>query len=229
MNEKQNIGSLFDRIAGDYDRFNHLSSMNIDRLWRRKAVRGLRPCEQVLDVAVGTGDLAIEMLRKQKAQHVDGIDLSLEMMRIGAHKAAACGLQDKLSFRVGSALELPYENNSYDAVTCGYGVRNFSDLDKGLLEFYRVLKPGGQLMILEFSYPKNKLVAWAYDLYFNHVMTALGSWMTKDKAAFRYFYSSVKGFIWGDEMKAHLEAVGFKTVEYRTLTFGISTIYCATK
>lgn len=229
MTEKQNIGSLFDRIAGEYDRFNHLSSMNIDKLWRRKAVRGMRPCEHVLDVAVGTGDLAIEMLRKQKAQRVDGIDLSLEMMRIGAHKAAACGLQDKLSFRVANAQEMPFEDNMFDAVTCGYGVRNFSDLDKGLQEFCRVLKPGGQLMILEFSYPQNKLVAWAYDFYFNHIMTALGSLLTKDKSAFRYFYGSVKGFIWGEEMKAHLEAAGFKDVTYRTMTFGISTVYRASK
>lgn len=229
MKEKENIGSLFNRIAGSYDRFNHLSSAGIDRLWRRQTVRAMRPAEKVLDVAIGTGDLAILMCKKEKAQQVDGIDLSSEMMRIGANKASRAGLADRIRFSEGSALEMPYADNSFDALTCAYGIRNFSDSDKGLQEFYRVLKPGGQLLILEFSYPENRFIAWLYDFYFNHIMTLLGRMMTKDKAAFHYFYSSVKNFMWGEEMLSHIREAGFSDACYRTQTFGISTLYTAYK
>ena len=132
MEDKKHIGSLFDRIAGSYDRLNHLLSLDIDRLWRRRAVRQLTPVNRLLDVAVGTGDLAIEIVRQGKAQHVQGIDLSREMMAVAARKTARRGYADRITLSQGSALELPYEDASFDAVTCGFGVRNFSDLDRGL-------------------------------------------------------------------------------------------------
>jgi len=230
MIEKQNIGGLFDRIAARYDAFNHLTSLGIDRCWRRRAVKGMRRADKVLDVAVGTADLTIEMLRRDKAHTVEGIDLSTGMMRIGEEKVRKAGFAQRVRFTEGSALELPYPDASFDCVTCAYGIRNFSDLDKGLSEFQRVLRPGGQLLILEFSYPQNRLIAALYTFYFKYVMTAVGSLLTKgDRKSFDYFYHSVKNFIWGREMLSHLAGAGFTDAAFRTLTFGISTIYTATK
>lgn len=229
MNEKQNIGSLFDRIAGTYDQLNHLLSLNIDRRWRKKAVAKLQPCNELLDVAIGTADLALEIVRQQKADHVTGIDLSAEMMRIGADKVRKQQLADRISFEQGSALELPYPDQHFDAVTCAYGVRNFSDLDRGLQEMQRVLQTNGQLVILEFSYPENLLVRWVYDLYFSHILPTVGRWLSKDKTAYSYLNRSVKDFIWGEEMCQNLINAGFKNAKYQTLSFGITSIYTATK
>lgn len=225
MNEKNNIGALFDRIAGSYDRLNHLLSLNIDKRWRRKAVKQLVPCQNLLDVAIGTADLAIEIVKQGKAQHVMGIDLSKEMMKIGAEKVEKAHLQEQISFTEGSAMELPYPDGHFDAVTCAYGVRNFSDLDQGLREMRRVLKSGGQLMILEFSYPKNKIIAWFYDIYFSKILPKIGKWMSKDKTAYQYLNSSVKNFIWGEEMAERLRKAGVSGVHYRTLSMGITTVY----
>ena len=227
MNEKNNIGSLFNRIAGSYDRLNHLLSLNIDKRWRKKAVKMLHPCEQLLDVAVGTGDLAIEIVRQQKAQLVTGIDLSTAMMKIGEQKVAKRNMQDSIKFVEGSALALPYPDQHFDAVTCAYGVRNFSDLDQGLREMRRVLKPDGQLIILEFSYPENKLISWFYDLYFSHILPKIGKWMSHDKTAYDYLNRSVKSFIWGEEMAEHLRAAGFRDINYKTMSCGITTAYKA--
>lgn len=227
MNEKNNIGSLFNRIAGSYDRLNHLLSLNIDKRWRKKAVKMLHPCEQLLDVAIGTADLAIEVVQQGKAQHVTGIDLSTEMMRIGEQKVAKRNMQGQIEFVEGSALALPYPDGHFDAVTCAYGVRNFSDLDQGLREMRRVLKSGSQLVILEFSYPKNKLIAWFYDLYFTHILPKIGQWLSKDKTAYDYLNRSVKNFIWGEAMAERLRKSGFSEVHYRTLSMGITTVYQA--
>ena len=225
MNEKQNIGSLFNRIAGSYDRLNHLLSLNIDKRWRKKAVKMLHPCEQLLDVAIGTADLAIEIVQQGKAQHVTGIDLSTEMMKIGEQKVAKRNMQGKIEFVEGSALALPYPDQHFDGVTCAYGVRNFSDLDQGLREMRRVLKPGGQLLILEFSYPKNRFIAWFYDLYFSHILPKIGQWLSKDKTAYDYLNRSVKNFIWGEAMAERLKAAGFKDIDYKTMSCGITTAY----
>ncbi len=225
MNEKNNIGSLFNRIAGSYDRLNHLLSLNIDKKWRKKAVKRLVPCQNLLDVAIGTADLAIEVVQQGKAQHVTGIDLSAEMMKIGTEKAAKRNMQGQIEFVEGSALALPYPDGHFNAVTCAYGVRNFSDLDQGLREMRRVLQPGGQLMILEFSYPKNKIIAWLYDIYFSKILPKIGQWMSKDKTAYGYLNRSVKNFIWGEEMAAHLREAGFCNVAYKTMSCGITTAY----
>lgn len=223
---KQNIGSLFDRIAGHYDRLNHLLSLNADRRWRRVAVRGMQPAEQVLDVAIGTADLTIELLRSNKAQHITGIDLSPAMMAIGKKKVDVNG---RVVFMQANALEMPFADGAFDAVTSSYGVRNFSDLDQGLREMYRVLRSGGELMILELSYPTNRLIAWGYDVYFSHILPWIGRIISHDKTAYTYLNKSVKHFIWGEEMCEHLRAAGFQNVRYQTLTFGISTIYRAVK
>lgn len=229
MSEKQNIGALFDRIARTYDRLNHLLSLNADRRWRRVAVCGMQCAEHVLDVAVGTGDLAIELLKRQKAVHVTGIDLSEEMLAIGQEKMNRLGIANSVTLIQASALEMPFGADTFDAVTCSYGVRNFSDLDKGLSEMFRVMKPQGELMILEFSYPCNRLIAWVYDLYFSHVLPWVGRLFSRDKTAYSYLNRSVKDFIWGQEMCRHLTDAGFREVRFRTLSCGITTIYRAFK
>ena len=237
MNEKQNIGTLFDRIAGKYDFLNHLLSLNIDRWWRKKAVstiiKEIRDDCQCLDVAIGTADLAIELARQLSSQHatfsITGIDLSTEMMRIGEEKVQKLGWQPCISFQHANALDMPFADKTFDVVTCAYGVRNFSNLDKGLAEMCRVLKPGGQLMILEFSYPENKFIAWVYDMYFSHILPSIGRLLSHDKTAYRYLNRSVKGFVWGEKMAERLTGAGFDGIEYQSLTFGITTVYTATK
>ena len=229
MQEKQNIGSLFDRIAGTYDRLNHWLSLNEDRRWRKVAVKGMQPASHVLDVAIGTADLTLELLLRQKATHVTGIDLSREMMAVGKDKVLNKGWKEQVTFMYASALDMPFASDAFDAVTCSYGVRNFSDLDKGLNEMFRVLRPEGELMILEFSYPSNRLIAWGYDLYFSHVLPWLGRLFSHDKTAYTYLNRSVKHFIWGEEMCQHLRAIGFRKVRCQTLSLGITTIYRAIK
>lgn len=229
MDEKKEIGQLFDRIAGTYDRFNHILSLNIDKRWRRRAAASLTPCEEVLDVAIGTADLAIEMLRQKRCRKVVGLDLSAEMMRLGKEKADKRGLADKIDFQLGSALSMPYTNGRFDAVTCAYGVRNFSNLDQGLAEMFRVMKAGGQLVILEFSYPSNRLIRSLYDFFFSRIMPLVGRLISKDPTAYLYFRESVKSFIWGEEMLQHLRQAGFSQVAYKPLTFGITTLYTGCK
>lgn len=227
MEEKQNIGSLFDRIAATYDRLNHILSFNIDRRWRRRAIRGMHPHTHVLDVAIGTADLSLEMLRQGKAEQITGIDLSQEMMAVGEKKVTEKQQGDIVNFVLGSALEMPFTNQQFDAVTCAYGVRNFSDLDRGLSEMHRVLQSEGELMILEFSYPTNRFIAWCYDLYFSHIMPFIGRILSHDPSAYSYLNRSVKHFIWGEQMCEHIRQAGFFDVNYQPLTFGITTIYRA--
>ena len=237
-NEKQNIGKLFNRIAGKYDFLNHLLSLNIDKWWRKKAVQSIvRDTEggQCLDVAIGTADLAIEMARQLNGDaqpanyHIIGIDLSTEMMRIGEAKVKKRNLQHCITFSEASALQMPFNDDTFKVVTCAYGVRNFADLDQGLSEMHRVLKPEGQLMILEFSYPKNQFIAWVYDLYFTHVLPAIGRLLSKDKTAYSYLNRSVKNFVWGHEMCDRITKAGFRQVTHKPITFGITTIYTARK
>ena len=240
-NEKQHIGQLFDRIAGTYDSLNHVLSLNIDRRWRRQAVRQLSNAKlkreaqtqssnaKLLDVAIGTADLTIEILRQRKASHITGIDLSRKMMAIGEQKVAKLGYQDLVTFDYGSAQAMPYADASFDAVTCAYGARNFADMDEGLSEMHRVLRPGGELMILEFSYPTNPLICWSYDLYFTHILPFIGNLFSRDKGAYSYLNRSVKGFPYGEAFADHLRAAGFTDITITPLTFGITTIYHAVK
>ena len=228
-NEKQHIGQLFDRIAGTYDGLNHLLSLNIDKRWRRRAIRMLKPAEQVLDVAIGTADLTIEILRQGKAQHVTGIDLSHGMMAIGEQKVAKRGYAPQVQFDYGSAQQMPYANASFDTVTCAYGVRNFANMDEGLSEMYRVLRTGGELMVLEFSYPTNPVIRWGYDLYFTHLLPFIGNLFSRDKGAYSYLNRSVKNFPYGEAFCRHLRKAGFTQIKATPLTFGMSTIYTAVK
>ncbi len=237
MEEKQHIGQLFDRIAGTYDGLNHGLSLNIDRLWRRKTVALMQPSQHVLDVAIGTADLTIEMFRRHKAEQVTGIDLSDQMMAIGQKKITNHhGSADRQKLQItnvkfvhANAQSMPFEDASFDAVTCAFGCRNFSNLDEGLREMYRVLKPGGQVTILEFSYPSNRLVRACYDIYFTRVLPLIGRIVSRDKTAYTYLNKSVKSFCWGEAFVQHLHDAGFSNEHFTPLTFGIATIYTAIK
>ena len=227
-NEKQHIGQLFDRIATTYDALNHGLSLNTDRRWRRKTVAVMQPARHVLDVAIGTADLTIEMLRRGKAEKVMGLDLSKEMMAIGKAKIERMKMKG-VEFIYGNAQKMPFDDNCFDAVTCAFGCRNFSDLDAGLREMHRVLKPGGQVVILEFSYPSNHLVRAVYDMYFSRVLPGIGRLVSRDKTAYTYLNKSVKSFCWGETFVQHMHDAGFRREHFTPLTFGISTIYSAYK
>lgn len=229
MEEKQHIGTLFDRIAGTYDGLNHGLSLSIDKVWRRKTVKMMPPVAHVLDVAIGTADLTIEMLRRGKAQRVTGIDLSKGMMTYGRLKVEGLRFNDRVDFVYGNAQAMPFEGASFDGLTCAFGCRNFQNLDEGLREMYRVLKPGGQVTILEFGYPNNPLIRASYDLYFSHVLPFIGRIVSKDKTAYTYLNKSVKGFCWGEAFVQHLHDAGFQEEQFIPLTFGIATIYIAKK
>lgn len=225
----ENIGSLFDSISYRYDRFNHTASMGIDRLWRRRAVRSLPDCQLVLDVAAGTADLCIETIRQGKSQKVVGVDISEGMLDVGREKVLRKGLSDKIELRVADCASLPFDDNTFDAVTCGYGVRNFAELDRSLTEIFRVLKSGGQLCILEFTYPTNKLVRFFYDFYFTRIVPRIGKKLTDNGEAYIYFMKSVKSFAKGRDFIAILEKNGFSDTSFKSQTFGISTLYKACK
>ena len=225
----ENIGSLFDSISYRYDRFNHTASMGIDRLWRRRAVRSLPDCQLVLDVAAGTADLCIETIRQGKSQKVVGVDISEGMLDVGREKVLRKGLSDKIELRVADCASLPFDDNTFDAVTCGYGVRNFAELDRSLTEIFRVLKPGGQLRILEFTYPTNKLVRFFYDFYFTRIVPRIGKKLTDNGEAYIYFMNSVKSFAKGREFLDIFERNGFSDTSFKSQTFGISTLYKACK
>lgn len=225
--EKKNIESLFDRIAGHYDGLNHLLSLNIDKRWRRKTVKQLRECHHLLDVAVGTADLSIEILRRHKASHVTGLDLSAEMMRIGARKAQKEGFSASLDFVLGNAQDMPFGDGEFDCLTCAFGVRNFLCLEKGLAEFQRVLTPGGQLAILEFSLPGNPVILFFYKYFLEHILPLVGRIFSHDRSAYNYLNKSVQNFIWGEAMENRIEEAGFHSVASRPMTFGIATLYTA--
>ena len=185
------------------------------------------PAQHVLDVAIGTADLTIEMLRRGKAQQVTGLDLSDKMMAIGKAKCAKRKLNT--TFVYGNAQEMPFADESFDGVTCAFGCRNFSDLDAGLKEMYRVLKPGGQVTILEFSYPTNRVVRAVYDLYFTRILPGIGRIVSRDKTAYTYLNRSVKSFCWGEAFVQHLHDAGFRNEHFTPLSLGIATIYTAIK
>lgn len=227
MEEKQHIGQLFDRIAGTYDGLNHGLSLNIDRCWRRKTVALMLPVPHVLDVAIGTADLAIDMIRRGKAEQVTGLDLSDHMMAIG--KAKCEKRKINIDFVHGNAQKMPFKDESFDGVTCAFGCRNFSDLKAGLKEMYRVLQPGGQVTILEFSYPTNRIVRAMYDLYFTRILPFIGRVVSRDKTAYTYLNRSVKSFCWGEAFVQHLHDAGFRDEHFIPLSLGIATIYTASK
>ena len=231
MAKKENIKKLFDNIASDYDKLNHILSLNIDKGWRKKAVKETIDCAepmQVLDVACGTGDFTIEIARKAApGSKITGIDLSEGMMSIGREKIASAAVEATLEY--GDCEALTYADNSFDRITVGFGVRNFEHLELGLREMYRVLKKGGKLVILELSIPSNSFIRWCYKLYFLKILPAIGGWVSGNRGAYNYLPASVLHFPAPDKFQAMMREAGFSTVEHKAFTFGICRMYIGKK
>lgn len=224
------VRSLFDRIAPRYDLLNHVLSAGLDVVWRRKAVNRLAPFRprRILDVATGTGDLAIAAARL-KPETIVGIDLSEEMLRIAREKVTQRKLEHRVSLEQGDAEQLKFPDGSFDAVTVAFGVRNFSNLERGLRELYRVLVPGGIFVFLEFSQPRSSLIRLLYGWYSRAVIPLLGGLISKHREAYEYLPKTVSEFPDGEEMLSILRSIGFSTVAAYPLTFGIVTVYLAQK
>ena len=222
---------MFDRIAPTYDRLNHLLSLGIDRRWRRKAVDALaqhKP-QQILDIATGTGDFALLLAERLKPQHITGADISEGMMAVGREKVKEAGLHDVISFQHEDCMALSFADGTFDAVTSTYGVRNFQDLDKGLREMQRVLRPGGHLLIVELTPPPCFPMKQLFWLYAHVVMPLIGRLVSHDNSAYTYLPASMEAFPQAEEMENILHRAGFAKVEWRRFTFGISTMYLATR
>lgn len=231
MAKKEGIRRLFDKIAPDYDRLNHILSLNIDKLWRRTAVRELIDTDhpvKVLDVACGTGDFTIEIAAKAPTgSHVHGVDISEGMMAVGREKITRAGVDATMSLADCEAL--PYEDNSFDRISVGFGVRNFEHLELGLSQMQRVLAPGGKIIIIELSVPSDPVIRWCYELYFLKILPAIGGFVSGDRGAYEYLPASVLRFPAPEKFVAMMENAGFREVEQRSLTFGICRMYIGRK
>ena len=225
------IAAMFDRISPKYDALNHLLSLNIDKVWRKKtakAVSSFYP-KTILDLATGTADLAIELAKLNPQAHIIGVDFSEKMLEIGKAKIAKQGLDSQIELQWRNAASLPFEDNSFDTVTVAFGVRNFEDLNKGLSEIRRVLKPGGLAFILEFSMPEKFPIKQAYRLYFKHILPKIGKWISKDAHAYSYLPESVERFPKPSDFLRTLSDNGLIESSARHLGWGIATLYWATK
>ena len=230
--KKEQVEQMFDNIASTYDRLNHILSFNIDRLWRRRVVCLVRRsgAQHIMDMATGTGDLAIAMARSIKGAHILGIDLSEEMLGVARLKVERAGLAERIELKKGDAEALTFvEDNAMDAATVAFGVRNFEHLERGLSEFWRTLRPGGRLIVLEFSIPRNPLVRSLYSFYSHRIMPLLGALISKDKAAYTYLPDSIEEFPSPERVSDMLRGVGFTIVRRYSLSMGIAHIYEATK
>lgn len=230
LSKKAQVAGMFDRIAGKYDFLNHFLSLHIDKGWRRKAileVMAVQP-QKILDVATGTGDMAITAV-KAGAPFVVGVDISEGMLAIGKKKIESPELKDKIKLQTGDSEDLQFETATFDAVMCAYGVRNFEDLEAGLKEMRRVLRPEGKVVILEFSKPKAFPIKQFYGLYSKYLVPFFGRFFSNDKSAYAYLPESVAAFPEGQHFVSILKKCGFKQAKARPLTFGISTLYTAVK
>lgn len=227
--KKSQVEDMFDNIAPKYDLLNHVLSMKIDVLWRNTLVQWLNKDKPhvVLDVATGTGDLAIAVQKGTQAEVV-GLDLSQQMLNVGIEKIKKLNLHQKISMQKGDAENLPFEDNKFDTVSVAFGVRNFENLEKGLSELRRVVKEGKSVYILEFSKVEGVLAPF-YMFYFKNILPAIGRLVSKDNRAYTYLPDSVNAFPFGEKMKNILLNIGFSGVEYKKLSWGIATIYKATK
>ncbi len=232
QSKKEQVEIMFDNIAPTYDKLNHIMSLNIDRVWRRRVMRIVRRAKahKIMDVATGTGDLAIAMAKRVDRTQILGVDLSEEMLAVARRKVEKQGLEERIMLAKGDAENLDMvSSESIDAATVAFGVRNFENIERGLSEIYRTLKPGGKLVVLEFSMPKNRLVRWVYSQYAHRLLPRIGGMISKDKKAYTYLPDSVEEFPAPERFAEILRGVGFKSVKTRSQSFGIAYIYDATK
>ena len=227
----QQVEQMFDNIAPTYDTLNHRLSWDIDKGWRKKAIRQLTPHkpQTMLDIATGTGDFAILSAQMLRPKKLIGADISEGMMEIGRRKVKQLGLQDTISFAKEDCLNLSYADNTFDAITAAFGIRNFANLDKGLSEMCRVLKPGGHLSIVELTTPVSFPMKQLFHIYSHTVLPVYGRLISKDTSAYSYLTKTIEAFPQGERMQQILQQAGFKDATFRRLTFGICTMYFATK
>lgn len=227
----EQVEQMFDKIAHSYDLLNHLLSMGIDRSWRKSAIDSLRPYapSRLLDVATGTADFAIMAAQRLKLTSVLGIDLSEGMLSVGREKVKQAGLSDTIKLQKDNCMHLSLPDDSFDAVTVAYGVRNFSNLDKGLCEMHRVLRPEGRLVIIELTSPKQFPMRQLFWLYAHVFMPLMGRLISKDSKAYSYLPATMEAFPQGEVMQQILEKAGFREVRFKRFTFGLSTMYTACK
>lgn len=229
--KKQQVAEMFDDIAYRYDFLNRFLSAGIDIRWRKKALGYLKPLQPkiLLDVATGTADVAIMASALLKPDKIIGIDISDGMLEIGRQKIKKGGLGSTIELLNGDSETINFENGSFDAVTVAFGVRNFQNLEKGLSEIYRVLKPGGKLVVLEFSQPSSPVVKSFYNIYMKTVAPGMGKLFSKNKCAYEYLDESIKKFPEGEKFVQILDSVGYKNTESKKLSLGICSIYCGEK
>ncbi len=231
MHKTEQVREMFDSIAPAYDFMNRAMTLGIDRWWRRVAIKRLKASHpgHILDVATGTGDFAILLHKKLKAPDITGIDLSQGMLDVARRKVVERGLDQVISFEQGDCLDMRFADNSFDAVTVAFGVRNFEHLDRGYREMARVLRPGGMLCVLELSTPTNRLVRWFYDIYTLHIIPWMGSLKSGDGSAYRYLPQSIAAVPQGEAMLALMRQAGLQQCRFTPLTLGVCTIYTAVK
>lgn len=225
------IADMFDRISPKYDVLNHLLSINIDKVWRKKTAKAVARTypKHILDLATGTADLAILLAKHNPQAHIIGMDISEKMLEIGKRKVDKKNLIHQIELRTGDAASLPFEDNTFDAVTVAFGVRNFENLDKGLSEIHRVLKPMGQVFILEFSMPDKFPIKQVYKLYFKHILPKIGKWVSKDSYAYSYLPASVEKFPNRWDFLRTLSLHGLREGSIRLFGHGIAILYSAPK
>ena len=230
LSKKEQVAKMFDNISPKYDFLNHFLSVGIDIYWRKKAIKLLRNNNPklILDIATGTGDFAIEALRLSPDK-VIGVDISAGMLKYGQEKINKLGLGNKIELLLGDSEKLNFEDNTFDAITVSFGVRNFENLEKGLTDMFRVLKPGGKTIILEFSKPKAFPMKQLYNFYFKNILPVVGKLFSKDNTAYTYLPESVNAFPDGEDFLKVFEKSGFKLTKCIPLTFGISSIYIGEK
>jgi demethylmenaquinone methyltransferase/2-methoxy-6-polyprenyl-1,4-benzoquinol methylase len=225
------VEAMFDNIAPSYDKLNHRLSWNIDRGWRKKAIKQLAPFhpQTMLDIATGTGDFAILAARMLHPEKLIGADISEKMMEIGREKVKREGLAQTISFMKEDCMNLSFADGTFDAVTAAFGIRNFQNLDRGLSEMCRVLKPGGQLSIVELTTPVRFPMKQLFRIYSHTILPAYGRLISKDKSAYSYLTATIEAFPQGESMMEILKKAGFRQTAFKRLTFGICTMYSATK
>lgn len=228
--KREQVEQMFDSIAPRYDFLNRSLSLGIDQSWRKKAIRSLEEVKpkQLLDVATGTGDLAIEALRLNP-DHITGIDISAQMLEFGRKKISEKGLSSRITLVQGDSAKLPFDDNKFDAITVAFGVRNFELLQQGINEMYRVTRKGGKLAVLEFSMPRAFPLRQLYSFYFRYILPSLGALVSRSRSAYSYLPESVKHFPEGQAFAAYLEKAGYSRISIQPLTFGICTLYTAIK
>lgn len=228
---KKESHKIFDDIAGTYDFLNHILSFGIDIYWRKKLLKNLPQKNDLLimDLATGTGDVALVLGKDKRVSKVEGLDMSQGMINVGREKVKKAGLEKTISMEIGDGCNLPKADNLYDAATLSFGIRNFPNAQQGLKEIKRVLKPGGKALIMEFGLPSNLLVKAVYLLYFRYLLPFVGNIVSKHKDAYSYLNETVEDFPYGEDFTKMMKEEGYKNINIIPLTFGIANLYVGEK